>query len=76
MNLENKLIGMAELTHLLGMSRQTIQRMIARGDFPLGLKTSQRARRWLAHEISEWLDVRRSLNASSERSAHRHGKQK
>lgn len=50
---------MRELSKILGISRANIYQMIGKGEFPKGVKLSERARGWTAEEIEAWIETRR-----------------
>lgn len=43
----------------LGVSRNTLARMVRRGDFPRPIKISKRAIGWYAGDVEHWFDVNR-----------------
>lgn len=49
------LLGYPEVEALLGVSKATIRRLVARGEFPAPIIVGQRYRRWLPAEVDRWL---------------------
>lgn len=45
-----------------GLRRSTLYRMIARGDFPAGVRLSERTTAWDAAEIDAWLAAKFAAN--------------
>jgi prophage regulatory protein len=52
----SRMLRLAEVQVMAGLSRSTIYQMIARGQFPAGTRVSERARRWRFGEITAWQD--------------------
>jgi predicted DNA-binding transcriptional regulator AlpA len=55
---EPMLIDAKELQSLLLLSRQTIDRYVSAGKFPVKIYVSQRRVRWLRSEVLNWLQER------------------
>jgi predicted DNA-binding transcriptional regulator AlpA len=49
-------IDAKELTCMLKISRQTVERYIAAGQFPNKVYVSQRRVRWIRNEIEQWMN--------------------
>lgn len=58
-----RFIRMNEVVKLLGLTRPTVYRMIARGDFPERTQLSSRCVGWWQSEVMEWINVRRQAAA-------------
>ena len=56
-------LRMPEVLKLTGLSRTTIWRMEARGDFPRKVKLGPRAVAYRASEVEEWMDSRQPVGA-------------
>lgn len=54
------LMRMIEVSRRTGLSRATIYRLIAAGDFPRQVKLSQRASAWSSRAVSAWIADRLS----------------
>ena len=53
-----KLIKLPQVMKITTLSRATVYRLIAKGEFPKQIKLSERASAWIEHEVLEWLDNR------------------
>ena len=53
---EYRLIKMQEVLRICGMSRSTLYRLVAKGQFPAPLRLGPRAARWRLHDVIEWVD--------------------
>jgi prophage regulatory protein len=53
-----KLIKLPQVMQITTLSRATVYRLIAKGEFPKQIKLSERASAWIEHEVHEWLDNR------------------
>jgi prophage regulatory protein len=51
-----KLIKLPQVMQITTLSRATVYRLIAKGEFPKQIKLSERASAWIEHEVLEWLD--------------------
>lgn len=51
----SELMTIADLGHLLRLSRTTLQRMLAAGRLPAPLKLSKACSRWHREEIERWV---------------------
>jgi len=56
--LSAKILRRADVERLIGLSRSTIYKMIAEGDFPQPIKIGARAVGWLESDICQWLNER------------------
>ena len=54
----SRLLTLAEILDMFGVSRATIYAWIAAESFPLPLKVGGRSNRWPEHEVSQWLASR------------------
>jgi prophage regulatory protein len=52
------ILRIKEVTKAVGVHRATIYRLLAAGDFPRGLKLSERAIGWRSEEVQEWIEGR------------------
>lgn len=55
MNMSSRVISKAQVCAKTGLSRATIDRMVARGDFPRPMQLSPRRVGWLEKVIDDWL---------------------
>ena len=65
-----KLIKLPQVMQITTLSRATVYRLIAKGEFPKQIKLSERASAWIEHEVLEWLDNRinnRVLSANQQK---------
>jgi len=69
MNQATGLLRLPEVQRLSGLSRSSIYRLEAGGDFPARVKLSERATAWRAAEVFEWLDARPRADASKPQAA-------
>ncbi|GGH18126.1 transcriptional regulator, AlpA family [Cribrihabitans marinus] len=53
-----KILRRRDIELIIGLSRSTIYKMIADGDFPQPIKIGARAVGWRESDVSEWLDSR------------------
>ena len=61
------LIKLPQVMQMTTLSRATVYRLIAKGEFPEQIKLSERASAWIEDEVLEWLRTRvntRTLNAN------------
>ena len=54
----SKLLNIREVVEIVGLSKNTIYRKIAKGVFPPGLVIDTYIRRWREDEILEWIESR------------------
>lgn len=57
-NLKAKVLRRTDVEKMIGLSRSTIYKMIADGDFPHPIKIGARAVGWLESDICQWLNER------------------
>ena len=57
-NENQKILRLADLEAMLGLSKVTIWRLRRSGDFPQPIKISARSLGWRAGVIQDWLDSR------------------
>lgn len=55
---DDPIIRPKELHRMMGVSRQTIDRMIKRGEFPAARKLSPKLRGWPESIIKQWREAR------------------
>ena len=48
-------MNLSDVILATGMSRSSIYRSMAEGDFPRPLKLSERSNRWLSSELDAWI---------------------
>jgi len=53
-----RILRLAEVIHIVGLSRATIYRLIAQGAFPAQVSLTSRCVGWWHADISSWLDDR------------------
>ncbi len=56
--MSTKLLRLAEVSNITGLSRSAIYRLIAQGQFPKPRKTTMHSSRWREDEVLEWIDSR------------------
>lgn len=54
------LLRLPEVRAHTGLSRSTIYRLAAIGQFPRGIKLTERTTTWCARELGEWIAARRA----------------
>ena len=54
----NRILKQPEVSRVTGLSRSSIYRLEALGQFPLRVKLSEAASGWRSDEISAWIDSR------------------
>ncbi|WP_083841544.1 AlpA family transcriptional regulator [Pseudovibrio sp. FO-BEG1] len=59
----DRYIARREVESILGLSRSTIYKLLANGDFPPPIKLIGRTVRWRKSEILAWADTRAAANA-------------
>ena len=52
-----RVLRIADVTNLCGISRATVYRLIANDKFPKGRKVSGKAVGWISTEIEEWINT-------------------
>lgn len=55
-----RLLTLNDVADILSVSRRTLQYMIARGEFPLGVKVTDSLVRWKEADVDAWIDERKS----------------
>ena len=58
MNHKNSLLRLPDVMELTGLSRSSVYRLEAAGDFPKRVRLSERATAWREEELLEWVDSR------------------
>ena len=61
----NAHLKMRTLVAITGRSRSTLYALIAKGEFPAQIRDGLRCSRWLAGDVSRWLDERAQAGAPS-----------
>ena len=59
-----RIIRMRELQTIVGLSRPRIYKLQAEGRFPHNIKLGDRAVGWLAQDVYQWIEERRSETTS------------
>lgn len=54
----DRYLRLRDVEHLTGLSKSTVYRLEAAGEFPSRIKLSARASAWKASEVLSWLDKR------------------
>ncbi len=62
MNHTSALLRLRDVQKFTGLSRSTIYRLEAAGDFPQRVRLSERASAWHENELIEWRDSRPRVN--------------
>ena len=57
------LLRMTAIIRITGLSRSTIYKQMAEGEFPTAHKITRRAVAWRPAEISQWIEARTSSDA-------------
>lgn len=52
---KNRMLNIAEVQELIGVSRTTIWRWISEGHFPAPRALSSQVRRWWSSEVHDWI---------------------
>ncbi|PJK28357.1 AlpA family transcriptional regulator [Minwuia thermotolerans] len=55
---DHRLLRLKEVLTRTGISRATVYRLIARGEFPRPTHVTPHASRWVDREIDAWIDDR------------------
>ena len=53
-----RLLRMPEVSRLTGLSRTSVYRLIAKGQFPRPKKLTEHASAWREDEVQDWIDSR------------------
>ncbi|MFT7574334.1 MAG: prophage regulatory protein [Alphaproteobacteria bacterium] len=56
----DRIIDLAELTHMIGISKSHLSRLEKNGQFPQRIKIGQRRIGWSFNEFNEWLEERKN----------------
>lgn len=59
-----KLMRMPDVLDAIGISKSTLYRMVAAGEFPAGVRIGERAIAWPSDEVQEFIRVRRAERGS------------
>ncbi len=54
----NSLLRLPDVQKLTGLSRSSVYRLEANGDFPKRVHLSERATAWREHELLDWIESR------------------
>ena len=57
-----KIIRLPEVRSVTGLSRSTIYRRVAQGEFPAPVQISERAVGWREDEVMEWIERRPTVS--------------
>ncbi|PTO69520.1 helix-turn-helix transcriptional regulator [Vibrio splendidus] len=53
-----RLVRLKEVIERVQLSKSSIYKMMASGEFPHNVPLSERATAWVEHELDEWIDNR------------------
>jgi prophage regulatory protein len=56
----DRLLRIGAVCQLISMSRAWVYDAIRRGEFPAGVKISERARGWTTSSVSQWIEQRQA----------------
>ena len=56
----DRIIALAELNHMVGISKSHLSRLEKNGQFPQRIKIGQRRVGWSFNEVNEWLEERKN----------------
>jgi predicted DNA-binding transcriptional regulator AlpA len=59
------ILGAAEIGRLLGVSRQRVQQIVSRSDFPAPAKVLAMGKIWLAADVEQWVREHRASLAEA-----------
>ena len=62
MNHANSLLRLPDVQKLTGLSRSSVYRLEAAGEFPKRVRLSERATAWRENELLDWIDARPQVN--------------
>lgn len=65
------IVGAAEIGDMLGVSRQRVQQIVTRADFPAPAKVLAMGKIWLAAEVRAWIRDHRTVVTDQPESAPR-----
>ena len=65
MNHANSLLRLPDVQKLTGLSRSSVYRLEAIGDFPKRVHLSERATAWRENELLDWIESRPRVNEQS-----------
>lgn len=66
MNHTNSLLRLPDVQRITGLSRSSVYRLEATGDFPKRIRLSERAIAWRENELLEWIDNRPRAEAANQ----------
>ena len=66
LSIPNAQLKMRTLVAITGRSRSTLYALIAKGEFPAQIRDGRRCSRWIASEVSRWLDEHAQGSANGE----------
>ncbi len=66
MQLSQQILKLTEVKKTTGLSKSTIYRLIALGDFPAQIKLGERSSGWLESEIHQWIGDRIAASRNEE----------
>ncbi len=55
---DNRILRLAQVLERVGISKSTLYKMIAHGEFPRAIQLGQRSTGWLHEEVDVWLESR------------------
>lgn len=62
MNHANSLLRLPDVQKLTGLSRSSVYRLEATGDFPRRVGLSERAVAWRENELLDWIEARPQIS--------------
>ena len=62
MNCTYSLLRLPDVLKLTGLSRSSVYRLEAKGDFPKRVHLSERATAWRENELLDWIESRPRVN--------------
>ena len=62
--METRILRYPDVERVTGLSRKTLERRLAAGDFPVPVRLGRRAVGFLSHEVQEWLKSQPRANQS------------
>lgn len=57
-DLPARLLRLPEVKHVTGLSKATIYRLEAKGDFPARIRLTERSSAWPSPALAEWVEQR------------------
>ena len=67
--MSHSILRLPEVTRQTGLPRSTIYALVAKNDFPIPVKLSQRSVGWVECEITTWIEDRIAATRAGDRDA-------